>query len=222
LSATGSLGYAVRAVIIGSDEVSLDAERVFIHAARPMDWPIREFCRVPIWFEGQKYYLRSKHAGQSPRPVVYELWPWPADFHGASTREVVYDEDYVLKRDEAASDDRRNHRLYLALLPLYPLLGLLWSGFKGRVLCPLGFEPASITNASVFLIFNLFVVEAVFTGWLAGGLLTYFLGQPALRPVDWTILLLLGADSLMRFSQSFKSEIEGHWGFFEWLRPGRQ
>src|SRR3989442_11606184 len=53
------LAYSVRAVNVGSDEVYFEGERVVIHASERMDWPVREFCKVPILFQGRKYYLRS-------------------------------------------------------------------------------------------------------------------------------------------------------------------
>ena len=207
---------------IGRDEVCFKGECVVIHAAEAMDWPVREFCKVPIWFQGRKYYLRSKRSGEQPRPILYELWPWPSDLHEASPHAVVYDEAYVLERDEGAARTRRYQRVYLALLPFYPFLGLLWSGFKDRVLSPLGLEPGSITKTSIVLTFNLFVVEGIFVGWLAGGILTYFLGRPALRPVDWVLMLLLGADSAMRFGQTIKLDVRQHWGFCEWLWPRKR
>jgi len=212
---------ANRAVIIGSDKVEAERERVIIHAAEPMDWPIREFCRIPLYFQGQKYYLRSRRKGERPYAMVYELWPWPADLQDASARHIIYDEAYVLARDDLAARRRGHERLYLALLPLYPLLGFCWSRFKNRVLARLGFEPRSITTASVALTFSLFLAEGIFVGWLAGGILMYLLRQPGLRAVDWALLLVLGADSIMRFGQSLKLDVEDHWGFCEWLWPRR-
>ena len=210
-----------RVVTIGSDEVRVEHERLIIHAAEPMDLPIREFCRVPLYFEGREYYLRSKRKGERPYVIVYELWPWPTDLHERSSRQVIYDESYVAERDAQAAERRRHEWLHLALLPFYPLLGLCWSGFKNRVLGRIGFEPSSITRASMILTFNLMVVEAIFVGWLAGGLLTYLIGWSSLRAVDWGLLLLLGADTVMRFGQSLKFDIEHHWGFCEWLWPKR-
>ena len=204
---------------IGSDQVQLEAERVVIYAAEPMDWPIREFCKVPIFFQERKYYLRSKRREGTPPRRVYELSPWPADLHEASPRGIFYDEAYVMERDAAAASNRRHRRLYLALLPLYPLLGLFWSGFKQRVLGRLGFEPGSITKASIVLTFSLFIAEGICVGWLVGGILTYFVGQSALRPLDWGLMLILGADSVMRFGQSLKLDVEHPWGFYEWLWP---
>lgn len=205
----------------GSDKVHAEGERLIIQATEPMDWPIREFCRIPLYFQGRKYYLRSKRKGEPPYAMVYELWPWPTGSHEASTRQVIYDEAYVLERDRMAAKGRGYERLHVILLPLYPLLGLCWSGFKNRVLASIGFEPGSITKASIALTFNLFIAEGVFVGWLAGGLLMYLLQRPGLRVVDWALMIMLGADSLMRFSQSLKLDVDRHWGFCEWLWPKR-
>lgn len=185
-------------------------------------WPCNHeiSAKVPIYFCEQKYYVRSKRKGERPHQVIYELWPWPEDLHEASPRSVVYNEAYVIERNRAAAIARRHEGLYAVLLPLYPLLGLLWSGFKHRVLVPLGFEPRAITQASIALTFGIFIGEGIFVGWLAGGMLMYLLGRPALRPLDWLLLLVLGADSTMRLGQSLKLDVEHCWGFCEWLWPG--
>ena len=71
-----------RFVNIGSDKVWVGPERLIIHAAEPMDLPIREFCRVALYFQGRKYYyVQSKRTGQRPHAVIYWLWPWPTDFN---------------------------------------------------------------------------------------------------------------------------------------------
>ena len=207
---------------IGSDKVYLEQGRLIIHAVEAMDWPIREFCRVTVYFQEHKYYVRSKREGERPYRVVYDLWPWPEDVHEASAKWLVYDEAYVAERDTAAAKARRKERLYAILLPVYPLSGLFWSGFKNRVLGHLGFEPRSITQASIALTFGIFIAEGIFVGWLAGGILMYLLGRPALRPVDWLLLLVLAADAMMRFGQSLKLDVERSWGFCEWLLPGRR
>lgn len=201
-----------------SDEVERAGDVVIIHAANPMDWPVREFCKVPIWFEGRKYFLRTKRDGPTPPGMIYELQLWPENLHEASARGVIYDKDYVAERDRQARTNSRNSWLYLLLLPFYPVLGLFWSGFKRRMLEPIGFEQRSITNASIILTANLCIVQAIFTGWLLGGTLTHLLGQP-LRLMDWAVLLLLAADCLLRIGQALQSDVEDRWGFCEWLRP---
>lgn len=209
----------LRSVNVGSDKVTYEGDRLIVHAAVPMDWPVREFCKVPIFFLGRKYYVRAKRPDERPHAMVYELWPWPEDLHESSSQAVVYDAAYVANRDRTTATERKNDWSYLLLVPFYPFLGLCWSGFKTRMLSPMGFEPGSITKASVALTFNLFLLEAVFVGWLAGGAFTHLLSRPGLRPLDWLLLILLGADSVIRFSQSLRMDVERHWGFCEWLRP---
>jgi len=203
-----------RILNIGPDKVCLGPDRLIIHAAEPMDLPIREFCRVPVYFEGHKYYVRSKQAGERPRAVVYELWPWPPELQEASTRLVFYDEAYVIERDKMAATRRRHELFHLVLLPLYPLLGLCWSRWKNQVLGAWGFEPGSITKASIFLTFNVFIVEGIFVGWLGGGIV-------GVRMWDWALLLLLGADTALRYGQSLELDVEHYWGICEWMWPGR-
>src|SRR5690349_1840838 len=111
-----------RVLNIGSDKVCFEAERLIIHATEPMDLPIREFCKIPVYYQGQKYCMRSKRAGEHPYAAVYELCPWPASLQESSTRHLIYDEAYVAERDEAAAVRRRHERLHLLLLPAYPLL----------------------------------------------------------------------------------------------------
>jgi hypothetical protein len=204
---------------IGSDRVYVGEDRVVIDAVEPMDWQVREFCRVPIFFEGRKYFLRSQSSLEWPYAQRYELWLWPDDLHEASPQTVTYDESYAARRNEAAQVRRRHERIHFWLLPFYPLLGLCWSGFKNRVLCRWGFEPRSITSASVVLVFNLLVVEVIFVGWLQGGLLATFINGN-LRNVDLTLTLAFMSDVIMRYSQLLKSDVERHWGFCEWLWPG--
>ncbi len=199
---------------IGRDKVTVEPERLMIYAAEPMDLPIREFCKVPVYFRGIKYYARSRRAGEGPCAVMYELWPWPAGLQESSTRQLIYDEAYVAERDRLALIRRRHERLFLVLLPIYPLLGLCWSRYKNQVLGRWGFEPGSITKASIFFIFSVFLVEGIFVGWLGGGVL-------GVRALDYALLVLLGADTVLRYDQALKLDVERYWGICEWVWPKR-
>lgn len=203
-----------RSLNIGTDRVCLEPERLIIHAAEPMDLPIRESCKVPVYFQGQKYYVHSKQAGECSRAVVYELWPWPPELQEASSRQVFYDEAYVIERNKLAATRRHHGRVHLVLLPFYPLLGLCWSRFKNQVLGAWGFEPSSITKASIFLTFNAFIGYGILVGWLGGGIV-------GVRLWDWALLFLLGADTALRYGQSLKLDVEHLWGICEWMWPGR-
>jgi hypothetical protein len=44
----------------------------------------------------------------------------------------------------------------------------------------------------------------------------------AAEAMDLLLMLLLGADSTLRFGQSLKLDVERSWGFCEWLWPGRR
>jgi hypothetical protein len=206
---------------VWSDTVCPDGDRLVVLATEPMDWPMREFCRVPIFFRDRKYYCRAKTKAEPPHSMRYELWPWPADDPETSAQAVFYDEAYVEARNRHARGDRRGHLIHLALLPLYPVLGLCWSGFKEKTLGPVGFEPSSITIASVALLFNLCVLEIIFVRFLFGGLIMWTAGDEGLRWVDWLVFWVCSADCLVRYSGSLCSGSEYHLGFYEWLWPRR-
>lgn len=202
---------------VGTDRVHIHGDKVVIEAAHLMDWPIREFCKVPIYYEGRKYYVRGHSAAPLPFIKRYELWPWPADLHEESNRSVVYSEAYVAERDRAAQKQRSGSVQHAMLLPVYPLLGLFWSRFKAQTLLKLGFEPRSITSASVMLVFCLFVLEGVFVGWFRIGLCAWLFHGMAFRNLDWILLIVMGADTVMRYSQSLDLDAQEHWGFCEWV-----
>jgi hypothetical protein len=209
-------------ISVETDRVCLHGDHLIIEAVEPMDWPVREFCRVPIFFEARKFHVRRVTDGIAPFARRYELWPWPADLHDQSTQSVSYDATYVKARDEAARARRGRDRWHLVLLPFFPFLGLCWSGFKQRVLTKAGFEPRSITSASIALMFNLLLVEGIFVGWLGSGMLMWFLRNTNLRTVDLALTALLAADVVLRYSQHLKLDVDQPWGFCEWLWPRKR
>lgn len=207
---------------VGTDRVCVGSEGVVIEARQPMDWPVREFCRVPIHFEGRKYFVRSSGEAVAPYARRYDLWPWPADQPEQTTRVVVYDAAYAAERDAMARARRSGDRWHFILLPFFPFLGLCWSGFKNDVLMKAGFEPRSITSASIALVFNWLIIEGIFVGWLRGGMLMWFLGNGNLRGVDLLLTVLLFADVVLRYGQHLQSDVDRPWGFCEWLQPRKR
>ncbi|TAK99652.1 MAG: hypothetical protein EPO07_10675 [Verrucomicrobia bacterium] len=207
---------------VGSDRVVVGEDSVVIEAAEAMDWPVREFCRVPVFFEGRKFYVRKATPAAAPFKKRYELCPWPAAPCEESNRCVNYDATYVAERDELAKTQRRFDRVHFWLLPFYPLLGFCWSGFKNRVLLRIGFEPRSITSWSLRLEFALLMAEGIFVGWLRGGLLVWWLGHGRWRDVDLALTALAAADIALRWSREQNWDVQAHWGFCEWLWPGRR
>jgi len=209
-------------VKVGSDRVVIGQDGVVIEARNPMDWPVREFARVPVYFENQKFRVVRVTNAPLPYAKTYELAPWPADVHEESNRAVFYDADYVALRDATAREQRQHDLKHQMLLPFYPFLGLLWSGFKNRVLWRWGFEARSITSASVALVFGLFLAEGIAVGWLVSGLLTQFCGSWSYRKWDLLLTAVLFLDSVMRYSQLLQLDVGAYWGFCEWLWPRRK
>jgi hypothetical protein len=208
-------------LFVATDKVVFQGDLLVIHATEVMDWRIREFCKVPIWFRDQKYYLRSKRPAQTPRGMIYELLPWPADFHGGeSPQSIRYDEDYVLARNSLAGSVRRHDRSYHFLVPLYPFLGLTWSNFKNGTLARCGFDPQAITSASVFLTFATFSLQGVFIGRFRAGLLTQIFGGGFML-YDVALWLLLGLDTVIRYTSLLKGDTDRPLGFCQWLWPKR-
>jgi hypothetical protein len=205
---------------LGPDRVHITPEGIVIEAARPMDWSVREFCRIPIFYDRRKYYLRQQSDAPPPFMKRYELGSWPSQWREESSCHVVYDDAYVRERDEAFYEARRHDRSHTLLLPFYPLLGWGWADFKNRTLPQRGFDPRSVTDASVRLGFVLLMGEAVFCGWLNGGLLVWIFKSGVWRPADWVLLAVLILDTVLRYGQSLKLDVERHWGFCEWLWPG--
>lgn len=207
---------------VGRDKVLIYETKVVILAARAMDWPLREFCRPPIYFKDCKFYLRGKSKAEPPYAMRYELWVWPEEVHDQSSQPVYYDEQYVRQRDAAFRTERGREFIRPILLTFYPLLGFFWSNFKERHLTTYGIDVISATRASVTMGFLFCLLEGVFTGWLRGGFLAMVLGNGDLISVDWFLLIGLGLDCIFRCNQLLRGDVQYPWGFFEWLIPWRK
>lgn len=197
---------------IGPDEIVPSDKGLIILSTSDMDWWIREFCRVPIWFQEHKYYPHDKRFETDRQRFAHDLRHWPEDHPQASSDEIIYNEHYVEERDRNTVDGKMKERWRRFLLPFYPLLGMLWSDYKNRVLVPIGFRPDSITRLSVFVSFNVAYITGIFVGWLG-------YRHSALL---WGIMTIFGMDCLIRFSQSLNFDIQHHWGFLEWLWPRKK
>jgi hypothetical protein len=202
---------------VGPDKVQVGDFTVTVFAMRPMvDWTVREFSIVPIYFRGHKFYLKKKIDGPAPFACRYELAPWYPQLGLESSLSIVYDEDYVADRDRYFRTDRRNDHLHSALFGIYPLLGFCWSGFKERVLSRIGFEPVDITEASIIIAFSFFMMEGIFAFYFRSGFLAALFGQRLLFGLDWTLLVVLPLDCAMRYGQVIRGDSFPA-GFLEWL-----
>ena len=208
---------------VGTDLVIVTEEALVIHAHREMpDWTLREFCVVPIYFRGHKFYLKKKSPGQAPYAMKYELGTWHDALGGESTLSINYDEDYVEERDRKGSMARGMEHLHSILTPLYPLLGFTWTGFKERVLSPIGFDARSITEASMLLAFSYWMLEGVFAFYFRGGFLAFVCSSAPLLWLDWALVVVLPLDCAIRFGRLIRGD-SIPCGFLEWLfrrKPG--
>ena len=212
----------MRVINVGTDEVRFERETVVILARKPIvDWSVREFCRQAIHIEGRKYFLVQRNKAQPPFAASYTLAAWPEELREESPRSFTYDEKFVTTRDAHFSTESRRTIAWHLLLPVYPLLGLCWSGVKERVLWPIGFVPTSITSASVMFVFCLTFCDALFFGYLGGGIFIRMVGVGALHgwaiAVDLFIIGLLALDCALRFGQLLNGDTPVPDGFLEWL-----
>ena|SRR2546422_10263932 len=200
---------------IGPDRVVCLEDAVLVYTPREMtDWQLREFCRIPIHFRGAKYYLLRKARGGPPFAFCYELAPWPADLFEESKLAIQYDEAYVTRREAGEKAEEIDQLGRCVLLPLYPFLGFLWSRFKDRRLERFGFNPVSLTGASLYLAFGLFLGQGVLVFYLHSGIVELFLGSGTTW-LDYAILLLLPVDVVARYHQVLRGDPFPD-GFFEW------
>ena len=221
---------------VGLDRVTFSGNQVLIDTAHEMaDWKVREYARIPIYFRDQKYFLRQKTAAQRPYAQRYVLEPWPADNQEMARSTLVYDEDTVAQREAEIKGGRIDDLARAALLLVYPLLGMLWSGTKEK-LVRFGFVPRSITGVSIFASFALALLQGAFAKLLImsslrsghvvlGGMLRAFWGndylgfgafQVRVLWLDCALFVLFLVDSIIRYSQHLR-DVESPWGFAEWL-----
>ena len=203
--------------IVGSDLVHVTDYKVMVFARHEMpDWTVREFCRVPIHFRGHKFYLARRLPAMPPYAFCYELGTWHAGLGMESNRPIFYDEDYVAERDQNVRTGWRQSHLHSLLFALYPCLGLCWSGFKERVLGPIGFDPVDITEASVLFVFGYFLLDGVFVCYFRLGFLALVFSRPWLLWLDYLMFVILPLDCLVRFGRLIRGDCAPA-GFLEWL-----
>ena len=227
-----------RVIRVGPDRVTVTDNEVVIESKYEMpDWTVQTMNTPAIYFEDKKYLLAEKGAASPPYSVRYILRPWP-DGKAANARVFhTYDAAVVAERDSSRRGEAFSEVGWACLLPLYPFLGLLWSGAQQR-LVRFGYLPRTITGISIMANFGLMLAQGAFMSLLLfasarsgkmmiGGMLRAFMNQNYLQigsvniPVaflDVLIGLVLLADVSMRYSH-FLREDQWYGGFFEWLVP---
>jgi hypothetical protein len=227
-------------VHIGPDQVTMTAEEVIIEAKHEMsDWDVREFDKVPVYFEDKKHYLADKRRAKPPYAFRYVLKPWPEGQHTGSRLFHTYDAEAVAEREGNHRTGIRDDVIRCYLLLLYPFLGLLWSGMQNR-LNRFGIVARSITGVSIFTVFGLAFGQAIFAvvtmsaslrlgKIVTGGMLRvladgdcYQIGPVSIpiMPLDALLFVALVADVLIRYSNYLRDD-DWTGGFLEWAVPRR-
>jgi hypothetical protein len=198
------------------------------------DWQVREYCRIPIRFQNQKYYLSKREPGEKPYAVRYRLTPW-GDSGITRSGEIFYDEQSVTERENDLKTGQYESATRAVLLIFYPFLGLLWSKTKDK-LVRFGFVPRTITGVSIMLTFCIMLLDGMFVKMLMvrslrsgqlviGGLIRAFYGEDSINLgafafrvlwLDCILILCLILDVIIRYSQHL-GEAESPWGFMEWI-----
>jgi hypothetical protein len=221
---------------VGPDRVTISDQQVIIEARRPMpDWEVRDLDPAPVYFGDKKYFLAEKRRGEGRYAVRYLLLPWPEGQSTYSKRFYAYDAEAVAERDGNCRSEQATDLAYSFLLPIYPLLGMLWSGAQKR-LSRFGVLPRSMTSVSIFTVFCLLFCQGVFavitiqatvrtSKMMVGGMISAMSRVSALHlgpvtlPLAWLDVLFtlaLVADVAIRYSLYLR---EDQWfgGFLEWL-----
>jgi hypothetical protein len=226
---------------IGPDRVTITDNEVVVEAKHETnDWEVRTNNTPAIYFREKKYLLLEKGQAQPPYKIRYVLQPWPAGKIPNPKLFLTYGEDTVAERDSSRRGEALNSVVWVCLLPLYPFLGLLWSGTQQR-LNRFGFVPRTITGLSIFTSFGMVLIQGVFVvvtinasmrfgKIMVGGIFGAMMGQASLHvgpvsipvfPLDALLVLSCLVDLCVRYTRYLR---EDQWtgGFLEWLMPPSQ
>jgi len=223
---------------IGPDQVTISDVEVVIEAKHETaDWEVHTLNAPAIFFRERKYLLVEKGEAEPPYKIRYVLRPWPPGKIPNPKLILSYGEDSVAERDSSRRGEALNEVVWVCLLPLYPFLGMLWSGLQQR-LVRFGYVPRTITGLSIFTSFGMVLMQGVFVvvtinasmrlgKMMVGGIFQAMSGQASLHfgPVSFPMFLLDAllflscvADVCVRYSNYLR---EDQWtgGFLEWLLP---
>ena len=180
----------------------VEEDGALVVIAPPMDeWVVRKHRKLAIVVEGRRWFV-AERVPLGPRMIRYALSRWPDADTSIPGDEIVYDEAYVVARDETRKEHRTRQRGRLARWVLQPLYGFAWEGMKRRAHERYGFHPRTVTKRSLYLEWVLLL--------LCGSMLMFY---PA---IVYGPCVLLVVDGFIRVSDIFR-DTQYPYGFFEWL-----
>lgn len=210
----------MKPIPIGSDLVSREGERIVVDAARDMpDWEVRKARRAQIQFRDRVYFVASRVPGARGR-VTFLLEPWPEKSTDVPGARLVYDREYVRRRDQEVGLARVGMALQPLLVSLTPLVGFLPSATKRRLHTALGIHPVRATRWSVYLegavvlLLGTYLTIMAFVAGLGGAAAIGF-GMFAQAVVQMVLTL----DLVFRVASLIRGTLDQD-GAYEWLfRP---
>jgi hypothetical protein len=224
---------------VGRDRVTISGNQVIIDACHSFaDWQVREFARIPIYFQDKKYFLCQKAQAQKPFVVRYTLELWPEDNREPSRTAFDYNEEIVAERDGEIRGGKNDDIIRAVLLIVFPFLGLLWSDTKDK-LARFGILSRTVTGLSNFIVFGLLMLDGIFAKMLMmgsmrsgklvlGGIIRAFSSQDywdfgicqvSILWVDCALFCFLLVDLLWRYGHYLQHGdlAEVNLGFGEWI-----
>jgi hypothetical protein len=194
--------------MIGSDQVTYEGGYLAIYSRADMpDWYVKKYRKLAIYYEGTKYFLADK-AALGNGSFRYLLTPWPPDLSDLPGGELIYDEQFVHLRDDAADQEKQAEIGNLLLLPVQPLIGFLPFSVKER-LEEYGIDPQRVTYYSLWVEFLLIFVHLCLT--VIANFTTVFNIYYLIAAI-----IVLSLDGVVRYAAAQKED-ERPYGFYEWI-----
>jgi hypothetical protein len=180
----------------------VEADRLLIVSSANMEgWQVRRHRHTAIRFDGRTWRVASRSAFAGAR-VQYELVPISEQEFDAAGSLIDYNSDYVARRDRDARNRRHQHRGFVLLLMVSPILGFLSARTKARFEERYGIDPVRVTWHSMLVEWILALGALVLAAF--GGLLFV--------PVVAALII----DALVRWDRILGEERPPP-GFYEWL-----
>lgn len=181
----------------GGDRVVAIGDRLEVWSSRENDgWRPRKHRKIAIVIDDVRHTIVSMRSEGAH--VVYGLERWEPTAAEIPGDEVIYDEAYVVAREQTAASVRGRERTSTILSLASPFVGFLWSRTKRRLHERYGIHPARATRRSMDLQF----VVGFFTALFFHSNVLWIVAFPV--------------DFLLRFHSLLQDEDEP-WGFGEWL-----
>lgn len=200
---------------VASDTLLRKGDQLIVCSKADMnEWQIQQTRKTIIRIEGEDWCLVGRHSTPA-KEIRYQLEPWVDFAKEIPGRRIVYDENYVRARDEAAQSARLDFWVNPILCHARLLIGFLPSTVKARIERRFGIPARSATFISL--------IAELLVFFLLGALLQVFvygaMHAPSLVVFIPTLVIpvpLLFLDLIIRYG-SYLREDPNPLGVLEWI-----